>query len=136
MIKKINNKAQFHVLEGVMAIVLIFLAFYFVYSVSLTPTAEPHISSQLSSLADEAFYIMKYTPGEENIIPVPEHCVGWWDFEEGSGITANDNSGNSNDGTLIGNCYFTTSNVQGDYAIKFDGAGDFFFAVGDFHVYG
>ncbi|HCO94455.1 MAG TPA: hypothetical protein DIU00_10975 [Phycisphaerales bacterium] len=28
--------------------------------------------------------------------------IGWWRFDEGSGTTAYDSSGNGNDGTLVG----------------------------------
>jgi len=32
--------------------------------------------------------------------PVKDGLVGWWRFEEGTGLTAHDRSGNGNDGTL------------------------------------
>lgn len=125
MRKKINNKAQFHVLEGVTAIALLFVSFYFVFSISTAPTASPNTSAQLSTLADEAFYILKYTPGSDYIIPVSEACVGWWDFEEGSGNIAYDSSGHNNNGTIYGDRIYTTNNVQGTYALSFDGINDY-----------
>ena len=49
--------------------------------------------------------------------------VGWWQFDEGSGITAADSSGNSNDGTLNGNPQWVAGKIGG--ALDFDGSADF-----------
>jgi hypothetical protein len=54
---------------------------------------------------------------EPNIGP-----VGWWRFDEGSGVTAGDSAGD-NDGTLMGNTSWVPGKV-GPYALEFDGAND------------
>jgi hypothetical protein len=48
--------------------------------------------------------------------------VGWWRFDEGTGTTAGDSSGNGNDGTIYG-----ASWVDGKYgkALSFDGINDY-----------
>lgn len=48
--------------------------------------------------------------------------VGWWTFNEGTGTTAADSSGNGKDGTLIGNALWTTGKHGG--ALNFDGTDD------------
>jgi hypothetical protein len=56
-------------------------------------------------------------------------CVGYWKFDEGSGSTASDSSGNGNSGTLT--TYQDTtlpqwvSGLNGTSALTFDGVGDF-----------
>ncbi len=54
---------------------------------------------------------------------VKADLVAYWRLDEGSGTTANDSSGNGNDGTFNGDPQW----VEGYYggAIEFDGAGDF-----------
>jgi hypothetical protein len=49
--------------------------------------------------------------------------VGWWKFDEGSGTTANDSSGNENHGTFNGDPQW----VNGKFgkALKFDGSADY-----------
>ncbi len=49
--------------------------------------------------------------------------VGWWKFDESSGIIAIDSSGNRHEGTLIGE----TARIFGrlDGALRFDGEGDY-----------
>jgi len=49
--------------------------------------------------------------------------VGWWKFDEGSGTTANDSSGNENHGTFNGDPQW----VNGKFgkALKFDGGSDY-----------
>ena len=51
------------------------------------------------------------------------NLVGLWHFDEGSGTTANDSSGNPNDGTLMGDTSWTSGKF-GD-ALSFDGDGDY-----------
>jgi len=53
-----------------------------------------------------------------------EGLVAYWKFDEGSGTTAADSSGNGNDGTITG-ATWTTSSAWGDYALSFDGADDY-----------
>jgi len=55
---------------------------------------------------------------------VEPNLVGWWKFDEGSGTTASDSSGNGNDGTLNGDTSWTAGKV-GSYALDFDGDGDY-----------
>jgi hypothetical protein len=62
-------------------------------------------------------------------VPEPEpepDLVGVWHFDEGSGTTALDSSGNSNDGTLK-NMDLATAWVEGknDYAVAFDATDDY-----------
>jgi hypothetical protein len=45
-------------------------------------------------------------------------------FEEGSGTTAYDSSGNNNNGALSGGAAYTTDHVVGSYALSFDGIDD------------
>jgi hypothetical protein len=49
--------------------------------------------------------------------------VGYWNFDEGSGATANDLSGNNNDGTITG-ATWTSSGMYGG-ALNFDGTNDY-----------
>ena len=49
--------------------------------------------------------------------------VGWWRFDEGSGTTAMDASGNGNDGALQGDTAWATGNMG--RAVEFDGIDDF-----------
>lgn len=51
--------------------------------------------------------------------------VGWWKFDEGSGTTAGDASGNGNIGTLINGPTWTTDSKVGSGAIGFDGVDDY-----------
>ncbi len=53
----------------------------------------------------------------------PEYdLAGWWKFDEGSGNTANDSSGNDNDGTVTG-ATWTSGLIDG--ALDFDGIDDY-----------
>ncbi len=52
--------------------------------------------------------------------------IGHWNFDEGSGATANDSSGNGNNGTLQGNAAFSTDTPFGTgTSVTLDGSGDF-----------
>jgi hypothetical protein len=55
---------------------------------------------------------------------VSADLAGWWRFEEGGGSDANDSSGNGNDGALQGDTHWTAGKI-GDYALAFDGNGDY-----------
>lgn len=50
------------------------------------------------------------------------YAVGIWDFNEGSGGTATDASGNGNDGTIIGAEWTDDTPSGSDYALDFDGS--------------
>jgi len=52
--------------------------------------------------------------------PASADLVGWWRFDDGSGTTAMDSSGNGNDGTLNGGATWTDGRIGG--AIQFNGA--------------
>jgi len=49
--------------------------------------------------------------------------VGLWHFDEGTGTTAADSSGNNNNGTLVNGPTWTTGKVGG--ALSFDGVDDY-----------
>ena len=49
--------------------------------------------------------------------------VGYWTFDEGSGTTASDSSGNNNTGTLTGGPTWATGKIGG--ALSFDGVDDY-----------
>ncbi|MFC1636744.1 LamG-like jellyroll fold domain-containing protein [Planctomycetota bacterium] len=49
--------------------------------------------------------------------------VGWWRFDEGSGIMASDTSGTGNDGALNGGPQWVAGKVGG--ALEFDGSNDY-----------
>jgi len=49
--------------------------------------------------------------------------IGYWSFDEGSGITANDSSGNGNNGTLVNGPIWTPGEIAG--ALSFDGVDDY-----------
>jgi prepilin-type N-terminal cleavage/methylation domain-containing protein len=49
-------------------------------------------------------------------------AVGLWDFNEGSGTTVKDDSGNNNNGTISGATYMTDTFSKSGYSLKFDGA--------------
>ena len=48
--------------------------------------------------------------------------VGWWKFDEASGSTAADSSGNGNDGTLNGSATFAPAEGQLGGALSMDGS--------------
>ena len=48
--------------------------------------------------------------------------VGWWRFDDGTGTTAADSSGNGNDGTLMGSLTWTTDGKMGG-ALQFPASG-------------
>lgn len=54
--------------------------------------------------------------------------VGWWKFDDGEGITANDSSGNGNDGTLTSmdpaTDWLLDSNCEFNGCLDFDGSND------------
>ena len=59
-------------------------------------------------------------------VTIPDSGVSRWEFEEGSGSTAND-SWNENDGT-ISDATYTTNSAVGDYALDFGTDADFYYA--------
>ena len=58
------------------------------------------------------------------IIPITDpNLVGWWKFDEGSGVIVLDGSGHGNHGTLKGNPQWVIG--HDDDALEFDGVGDY-----------
>ena len=57
--------------------------------------------------------------------------VGWWRFEEGSGTTAYDSSGNGLDGELIGGVTWTQGRIGG--GIELDGTSGYV-SIPDFEL--
>ena len=57
----------------------------------------------------------------------PSGLVGWWRFDEGSGIVAADSSGNGNNGTIFGATWVTGKYGQ---ALSFDGTGNYIGSIG------
>ena len=49
--------------------------------------------------------------------------VGWWKFDDGTGTTAVDSSGNGNDATVYGNAQWIDGWLDG--ALQFDGVDDY-----------
>ena len=47
-----------------------------------------------------------------------QDLIGHWNFEEGSGATTEDLSGNLHTGTLMGAIEFSDDAIVGDYSIK------------------
>jgi len=61
-----------------------------------------------------------------SVCSVPQSgLVGWWKFDEGTGITAADSSGNNNTGTLANGPLWVTSQAGHGYALSFDGSNDY-----------
>ncbi len=67
---------------------------------------------------------------------VPEGLVALWNFDEGSGTTAADSSGNGHDGTISG-ATWTSPGAEGTgFCLDFDGQGTNRVSVGTFSVAG
>jgi hypothetical protein len=69
-------------------------------------------------------FALSYIPYTSSYIPIAHAnittgLVGHWKFDEGSGITAGDSSGNNNTGTLTNGPTWTTGKLGG--ALSFDG---------------
>ena len=64
-----------------------------------------------------------YGSGRLNLDPTPlEPLRGYWRFNEGSGGTAGDSSGNGHNGAITGATW--TTSTDGSGALRFDGSGD------------
>jgi len=66
----------------------------------------------------------------------PDPDVGWWKFDEGSGSTALDSSGNGHDGTISGAEWTSPGWNSVGYCLDFDGQGSDRVSVGTFDVTG
>lgn len=97
--------------------VLIFGIFLFLIGVSFTAS----ISGNRSIISG---HINRSIP---NNIPIfdDDYLDAYWDFEEGSGTIANDNSGHEYDGTIYGPSWTTDAIGGSSYALNFDGTNDY-----------
>lgn len=77
-------------------------------------------STNSSGVASSSAASIYCVPGSSDVCSPP---VGEWKFEEGSGVTANDTSGNGNNGTLTGGPAWTSG--KSGKALKFDGSDDY-----------
>lgn len=104
--------------------------YYYTYTPSATAYA-------LAATIESDKYIPKaandggYDPGRYEtgsnlaLIALQQGLVGWWTFEEGSGATAKDYSGNGNNGVWAGTGgHYATGKVD-SYAGQFDGTDDY-----------
>src|SRR3990167_9554249 len=69
------------------------------------------------------FSLISLVPKAQAAAPT-NGLVGYWAFDEGSGTTAGDSSGNGNNGTLVNGPTWTTGKV-GSGALDFDGTNDY-----------
>ncbi|MGI6278201.1 MAG: DUF2341 domain-containing protein [Patescibacteria group bacterium] len=90
----------------------------------ITPTSFLFFNSQINQ-DWELIFISKYTSIEpttsldsEEISPGP---VAYWKFDEGTGTTANDSSGQGNDGTINGATWQTEDMCISGKCLEFDG---------------
>lgn len=92
----------------------------------------------MSAMLESQKYLSKnaandggYDPGryevgtDLSLIAKSEGLVGWWTFDEGSGTTAYDASGNGNNGTWNGTGSHFTGGKVGTYAGQFNGVDDY-----------
>jgi len=81
-------------------------------------------SKNQASKNDNDNYPYLFSAGtDKRLIDQAQGLVGYWTFDEGSGTTAYDYSGNNNNGTLINGPTWTTGKVGG--ALSFDGVDDY-----------
>jgi hypothetical protein len=73
------------------------------------------------ALRRKLIYLVSFVLVLSLVLPtaVEAGLVGWWKFDEGSGTTAYDSSGNGNDGNLNGNPQWAAGQLGG--ALEFDG---------------
>jgi len=98
------TKSQNHLPLSVMIVISIIL-FYF-----LTTSISPF------------FVPLEHQPAQAQSPDITTGLVGYWKFDEGSGTTASDSSGNNNHGTLVNGPTWTTGKVG--QALEFDGGDD------------
>ncbi len=58
--------------------------------------------------------------------------VGYWTFEEGTGTSTQDKSGNGNNAIFYGGSSYSSTEKVGNYSIDFDGTGDYISRSADF----
>lgn len=80
------------------------------------------IPGRVVKRAFEYTYLTPLPPGPS----LPASPVGEWSFEEGAGLTANDTSGNGNNGTLMnGPAWQTAASCKIGGCLSFDGTNDY-----------
>ena len=67
----------------------------------------------------------------QSSMAVDPSLIGWWTFDDDSGATATDSSGNGNDGTLVGGPTFATEEGHGGILLL-DGVDDRMVVTGDY----
>jgi len=77
----------------------------------------------LTSSIFPSFVPLEHQPAQAQSPDITTGLVGYWKFDEGSGTTASDSSGNGNTGTLVNGPIWTTGQVGG--ALDFDGTDDY-----------
>src|SRR3989344_5236105 len=93
-------------------------------------TYTPGGSWEVTSLLESAKYALnmandggrdtiRYETGSSLALVPPLGLVGYWKFDEGTGTSAGDSSGNGNTGTLVNSPSWVTGKVGG--ALSFDG---------------
>ncbi|MFH1352591.1 MAG: LamG-like jellyroll fold domain-containing protein [bacterium] len=99
-----------------------------------TGTADDSITQYLSAISVYYVYVDYYSGSSsddtyclslsfaENAIPA-QNLVGYWQFNDGSGTTAADSSGNGNTGTIYGGAAWVDGKYDG--ALDFDGSDDY-----------
>lgn len=99
----------------------------FTYALTATMESQKYLTK---ATQDGGYDPARYETGTNlALVAQWEGLVGWWKFDEGSGSTAADSSGNGNDGTWSGtqagqNGYYSPGKV-GAYAGYFDGTDDY-----------
>ncbi|MEK7187296.1 MAG: Ig-like domain-containing protein [Patescibacteria group bacterium] len=83
------------------------------------------IFSQLQSIAQLIQSLFARVPGGSQLAQVAptSGLVGYWNFDEGSGTTASDSSGNGNTGALINTPLWSSGRIGG--ALNLDGVDDY-----------
>jgi len=89
-----------------------------------TGPSSPELTATADNVNNEVDLSWAWSQDEIRPDVSNEGLVGRWDFEEGSGSTTHDNSGNGNDGTISGATYSTDS-ILGSYAINFTSNTDY-----------
>lgn len=68
----------------------------------------------------KATLLFMYVFMHSSLHATPEGLVAYWPFDEGSGITTLDQSGNGNDGDLMGDTHWVSGQLVG--ALEFNGS--------------
>ena len=91
-----------------------------------TTSAPPGFESDVDSTSSPTYANPAYFQNISNAGPT-SGLVGWWKFDDGSGSTAGDSSGNSYNGTLVNSPTWTTGLMNG--ALHLDSNSDQYVSV-------